>query len=65
MGRRKRTALASIDNLKKNKDENPTKKQKLIHPQPTPGKENANVSSVARSKEQILTEVIIECTYTW
>ena len=65
MGRRKRTALASIDNLKKNKDENPTKKQKHIHLEPTPGKENANVSSAAESKEQILTEVIIECTYMW
>jgi len=50
MGRRKRAALASIDNLKKNKNENPTKKQKRVHPQPRPGKENANMSSVARNQ---------------
>jgi len=44
MTRRKRSALASIDNLKKTKDENPTKKQKHDHPQQQLGKENENVS---------------------
>jgi hypothetical protein len=49
MGRRKLTALASIENLKKSKGENPTKRQKTDHSQARPGKENAlaNVSSVA------------------
>ncbi|KAF8800301.1 hypothetical protein BYT27DRAFT_7262950, partial [Phlegmacium glaucopus] len=46
MGRRKRATLASIDNLKKSKDENPTKRQKSNHPQPRPGKENANSAPI-------------------
>ena len=33
MGGRKRAALISIDNLKKSRDENPTKRQKHDHPQ--------------------------------
>jgi hypothetical protein len=47
MPKQKRAALASINNLKKNKEDNPSKRQKNDHPQPRPGKENTNVSSVS------------------
>jgi hypothetical protein len=46
MGRRKRSVLARIYNLKKNKDETPAKRQKHDLLLPRPGKEDVNVSFV-------------------
>ena len=54
MGRRKRAALTSIDNLKKSKDENSTKRQKCDHPQPRPGKENESVSFLMGNQDKFL-----------
>ena len=58
MGKMKRTTLASIENLKKSKDESFTKRQKSERQ----GKENTDVSSVAEINKPILTKTIIEVT---
>ena len=51
MTKRKQAMLASINDLKKCKEDNPSKRQKSDHPQPRPGEENANVSSVSGNGE--------------